>query len=104
MAFDPKKFAGAHCGCRYQQDYRPTLGKDGKKESGTLEVIKFYYDGAIRMEQHCYGEAATFVFGVWAEGMDADGTLAGQIVVGTTLFCIVTLFFWIFLLKELGWM
>ena len=64
MAFDPKKFAGAHCGCRYQQDYRPTLGRDGKKESGTLEVIKFYY-----------GEAATFVFGVWASGMDADGTL-----------------------------
>ena len=59
MAFDPKKFAGAHCGCRYQQDYRPTLGRDGKKESGTLEVIKFYYDGAIRFEQHCYGEAAT---------------------------------------------
>ena len=28
------------------------------------------------MEQHCYGEAATFVFGVWAEGMDADGTLS----------------------------
>ena len=55
MAFDPKKFAGAHCGCRYQQDYRPTLGRDGKKESGTLEVIKFYYDGAIRFEQHCYG-------------------------------------------------
>ena len=75
MSFDPKKFAGAHCGCRYQQDYRPTLGRDGKKESGTLEVIKFYYDGAIRMEQHCYGEAATFVFGVWASGMDEDGTL-----------------------------
>ena len=73
--FTAKQFAGTHCGCRYQQDYRPTLGKDGKKESGTLEVIKFYYDGAIRMEQHCYGEAATFVFGVWAEGMDADGTL-----------------------------
>ena len=35
-----KQFAGTHCGCRYQQDYRPTLGKDGKKESGTLEVIK----------------------------------------------------------------
>ena len=60
---------------RYQQDYRPTLGRDGKKESGTLEVIKFYYDGAIRFEQHCYGEAATFVFGVWASGMDEDGTL-----------------------------
>ena len=57
--FTAKQFAGTHCGCRYQQDYRPTLGKDGKKESGTLEVIKFYYDGAIRMEQHCYGEAAT---------------------------------------------
>ena len=66
MAFKAKAFAGSHCGCRYQQDYRPTLGRDGKKESGTLEVIKFYYDGAIRMEQHCYGEAATFVFGVWA--------------------------------------
>ena len=51
------------------------MGRDGKKESGTLEVIKFYYDGAIRFEQHCYGEAATFVFGVWASGMDADGTL-----------------------------
>ena len=70
MSFDPKDFAGSHCGCRYQQDYRPTLGRDGKKESGTLEVIKFYYDGAIRFEQHCYGEAATFVFGVWADHMD----------------------------------
>ena len=66
MSFNAKDFAGTHCGCRYQQDYRPTLGRDGKKESGTLEVIKFYYDGAIRFEQHCYGEAATFVFGVWA--------------------------------------
>ena len=70
MSFHAKDFAGSHCGCRYQQDYRPTLGRDGKKESGTLEVIKFYYDGAIRFEQHCYGEAATFVFGVWASGMD----------------------------------
>ena len=74
MPFSAKQFAGSHCGCRYQQDYRPTLGRDGKKESGTLEVIKFYYDGAIRFEQHCYGEAATFVFGVWASGMDSDGT------------------------------
>ena len=48
MPFSAKQFAGSHCGCRYQQDYRPTLGRDGKKESGTLEVIKFYYDGAIR--------------------------------------------------------
>ena len=44
MSFHAKEFAGSHCGCRYQQDYRPTLGRDGKKESGTLEVIKFYYD------------------------------------------------------------
>ena len=50
MSFHAKDFAGSHCGCRYQQDYRPTLGRDGKKESGTLEVIKFYYDGAIRFE------------------------------------------------------
>ena len=27
MSFDPKDFAGSHCGCRYQQDYRPTLGR-----------------------------------------------------------------------------
>ena len=53
----------------------PRWAGTAKKESGTLEVIKFYYDGAIRFEQHCYGEAATFVFGVWASGMDADGTL-----------------------------
>ena len=50
MSFHAKDFAGSHCGCRYQQDYRPTLGRDGKKESGTLEVIKFYYDGAIRFD------------------------------------------------------
>lgn len=75
MGYHAKDFAGRHCGCRYQQDYRPVLGRDGKKESGTLEVIKFYYDGRIRFEQHCYGEAATFVFGVWAAGMDEDGTL-----------------------------
>ena len=41
MAYDAKQFAGSHCGCRYQQDYRPVLGRDGKKESGTLEVMKF---------------------------------------------------------------
>ncbi len=53
----------------------PYFRSGRQKESGTLEVIKFYYDGAIRFEQHCYGEAATFVFGVWASGMDEDGTL-----------------------------
>lgn len=31
MSFHAKDFAGSHCGCRYQQDYRPTLGRDGKR-------------------------------------------------------------------------
>lgn len=75
MSYHARDFAGSHCGCRYQQDYRATVGPTGKKESGTLEVIKFYYDGRIRFEQHCYGEAATFIFGVWADHMDEDGTL-----------------------------
>ncbi len=74
MSFTAKQFAGKNCGRRYQQDYRCHLGPDGK-ESGTLECIKFYYDGRIRFEQHCYGEAATFVFGLWADHMDEDGTL-----------------------------
>ena len=75
MPYQPKEFAGRHCGCRYQQDYRPTLGRDGKKESGTLEVVKFYYDGRIRFERYCYGEAACLVFSVWAHGFDADGNI-----------------------------
>ncbi len=74
MKFNAKDFAGNNCGKRYQQDYRATLGPNGK-ESGTLECIKFYYDGRIRLEQHCYGEAATFVFGIWATDMDEDGTI-----------------------------
>ena len=56
MSFDPKDFAGSHCGCRYQQDYRPTLGRDGKKESGTLEVIKFYYDNCAAQFDLALGE------------------------------------------------
>ena len=51
MSFHAKDFAGSHCGCRYQQDYRPTLGRDGKKESGTLEVIKFYYEKLDRVDE-----------------------------------------------------
>ena len=41
MSFSAKDFAGAHCGCRYQQDYRPTLGRDGKKESGIQDALLF---------------------------------------------------------------
>ncbi len=31
MSFHAKEFAGSHCGCRYQQDYRPTLGRTAKR-------------------------------------------------------------------------
>ena len=37
-----------------------------------------------------------------AKKMGADGALAGQIVVFTSLFSVVTIFFWIFLLAQLG--
>lgn len=73
MTYDPTAFAGSQCGRRYQKDY--IARAESRMESGTLECIKFYCDGRIRFEQHCYGEAATFVFGVWAECMDPDGTL-----------------------------
>lgn len=38
-----------------------------------------------------------------AQQMDADGELAGQLVVFTSLFSIITMFFWIFIIKELGY-
>ena len=38
-----------------------------------------------------------------AEQMGADGELAGQIVVFTSLFSIITMFFWIFINKQLGY-
>ena len=38
-----------------------------------------------------------------AEQMGADGDLAGQIVVFTSLFSIITMFFWIFINKQLGY-
>ncbi len=73
MAFDPKALAGRRCGCRYQQDY--IARASSKMESATLECIKFYLDGRIRFEQHCYGEAASCIFTLWADGMDPYGTL-----------------------------
>lgn len=73
MPFDPKALAGRQCGRRYQRDY--IARADSRMESGTLECIKFYCDGRIRFEQHCYGEAASCIFTLWAEGMDPDGTL-----------------------------
>lgn len=38
-----------------------------------------------------------------AQQMDADGELAGQLVVFTSLFSIITMFFWIFITKEFGY-
>lgn len=73
MPFDPKALAGRQCGRRYQRDYMARA--DSRMESGTLECIKFYCDGRIRFEQHCYGEAASCIFTLWAKGMDPDGTL-----------------------------
>ncbi|MCI2047227.1 MAG: hypothetical protein LKJ90_05890 [Faecalibacterium sp.] len=73
MSYDPKALAGARCGRRYQRDY--IAHADSRMESATLECIKFYLDGRIRFEQHCYGEAASCIFTLWAAGMDADGTL-----------------------------
>ena len=39
-----------------------------------------------------------------AQQMDGDGPLAGQLVVFTTLFSILTVFLWIFGLKQGGFM
>lgn len=73
MPIDFKQLAGSQCCRRYQKDY--IARANSHSESATLECIKFYIDGRIRFEQHCYGEAAGCVFALWAKGMDADGTL-----------------------------
>jgi hypothetical protein len=73
MSYEPRALAGSRCGRRYQRDY---IAREGSRaESATLECIKFYTDGRIRFEQHCYGEAASCIFTLWAAGMDPDGTL-----------------------------
>ena len=38
-----------------------------------------------------------------AQNMGGDGELAGQLVVISTVVSVVTLFFWIFFLKQMGW-
>ncbi len=35
-----------------------------------------------------------------AKQMDSDSDLAGQIVVFTSAFCVITVFMWIFILKQ----
>ena len=75
MPYQPKEFAGRHCGCRYQQDYRPTLGRDGKRSPAPWRWSSFVMMAASALSSTVWRGAATFVFGVWAEGMDPDGTL-----------------------------
>ncbi len=73
MQIDFKKLAGVQCCRRYQKDY--IARTNTRSESATLECIKFYVDGRIRFEQHCYGEAAGCIFSLWAKRIDSDGTL-----------------------------
>lgn len=73
MQINLKKLSGSQCCRRYQKDY--IARTNTRSESATLECIKFYMDGRIRFEQHCYGEAAGCIFSLWAKGMDPDGTL-----------------------------
>ena len=77
MFIQPASLAGTHCCRRYQKDY--IARTNTRSESATLECIKFYIDGRIRFEQHCYGEAACCVFSLWAKGMDSDGTLHWEV-------------------------
>lgn len=73
MHIDPHKLSGTECGCRYQKDY--IARANSHSESATLECIKFYTDGRIRFEQHCYGEAACCIFALWAKSIDSDGII-----------------------------
>ena len=73
MYIDPRALSGPACCRRYQKDY--IARANARSESATLECIKFYADGKIRFEQHCYGEAASCIFTLWAKDMDAQGNL-----------------------------
>lgn len=48
----------------------------------------------------CPAAVASFTM---AKEMEADGDLAGEIVVTTSACSIVTIFFWVFLLKSIAW-
>ena len=76
MSFHAKDFAGSHCGCRYQQDYRPTLGRDGKK----WNPARWRSSSSITMVPSALSSTATAkpqpscsAYG--PSGMDEDGTL-----------------------------
>lgn len=53
-------------GNRYERDRGPWRFRD---------CLILYYDGRVRLERSCYGEAAGFVFTVWAERVEEDGSL-----------------------------
>ena len=80
MAFDPKKFAGAHCGCRYQQDYRPTpvsythLGDDhAQPEPGTAPPPQKQPEH--RHQHHIHGGQET---GLGRGRVERDADLLGS--------------------------
>lgn len=51
---------------RYERDRGPWRFRD---------CLILYYDGRVRLERSCYGEAAGLVFTVWAERVEDDGSL-----------------------------
>lgn len=65
MTLDVKKIAGSACGTVYERELQPEF----------QDRLFFYYDGKIRFERACYGEAAGRVFEVWASGIDEAGNI-----------------------------
>lgn len=61
---------------------------------GKVETVAFLGSTA------CPTAVASFSM---AKEMGADGELAGEIVVSTSVFSIVTIFLWIVILKNIGW-
>lgn len=65
MIIDAKQFAGSECGNVYERELQVEF----------QDRLFFYYDGKIRFERACYGEAAGRVFEVWASGFDEQGSI-----------------------------
>lgn len=65
MTADVKQLAGSYCGTIYERELQAEF----------QDRLFFYFDGKIRFERACYGEAAGLVFEVWASGFDSDGNI-----------------------------
>ena len=66
MTVNAKDFAGSSC-CRvYERELQVEF----------QDRLFFYFDGKIRFERACYGEAAGRVFEVWASGFDESGNIS----------------------------